>query len=271
MSVRKDPDGRRSVQAEVEVPGTPEQVWQAIATGPGISSWFVPAAVEEKAGGAVTMNFGPGMESSAVIGEWEPPHRFTADSQDYGPDNPTIGTEWVVEAQSGGTCIVRVIHHWFSESDDWDAQFEGHEQGWHAFFRILRLYLAHFPGQEAVPLQWVVTTPQPVAEAWRNLADPLGLLGAAPGQSVASVNGAPALAGVVERSGSEEHPESLLVLQKPTAGIAHLFPMPMGPVTLLAVRFYLFGEEAAAVAEREDAAWKAWMAAQFPTPEEHAG
>jgi hypothetical protein len=42
MSVKIDPSGRRSVQVEVEVPGTPEQVWQAIATGPGVSSWFVP-------------------------------------------------------------------------------------------------------------------------------------------------------------------------------------------------------------------------------------
>jgi ABC-type lipoprotein release transport system permease subunit len=29
MSVKKEPSGRRSVQVEVEVPGTPEQVWKA--------------------------------------------------------------------------------------------------------------------------------------------------------------------------------------------------------------------------------------------------
>jgi len=38
MSVKKEASGRRSVQVEVEVSGTPEEVWQAIATGPGISS-----------------------------------------------------------------------------------------------------------------------------------------------------------------------------------------------------------------------------------------
>ena len=47
MSVKKEASGRRSVQVEVEVPGTPEEVWQAIATGPGISSWFVPTEFEE--------------------------------------------------------------------------------------------------------------------------------------------------------------------------------------------------------------------------------
>ena len=58
MSVKKEASGRRSVQVETEVPGTPEEVWQAIATGPGISSWFVPTAFEERDGTpvAVTSN-----------------------------------------------------------------------------------------------------------------------------------------------------------------------------------------------------------------------
>ena len=48
MSVKIEASGRRSVQGEVEVPGTPEEVWKAIATGPGISSWFVPTEFEER-------------------------------------------------------------------------------------------------------------------------------------------------------------------------------------------------------------------------------
>ena len=70
MSVRKEPSGRRSIQVEVEVPGSPEEVWQAIATGPGISSWFVPASVENGPDGTpirMTHTFGPGMDSVADI------------------------------------------------------------------------------------------------------------------------------------------------------------------------------------------------------------
>ena len=64
MSVKKEASGRRSVQVEAEVPGTPEEVWQAIATGPGISSWMVPAEFEVRDGKsvAVKINFGPGTE-----------------------------------------------------------------------------------------------------------------------------------------------------------------------------------------------------------------
>ena len=67
MSVNIGENGLRSVQVEVEVPGSPEQVWQAIATGPGISSWFVPTEVEGRVGGAFSANFGPAMESTSTI------------------------------------------------------------------------------------------------------------------------------------------------------------------------------------------------------------
>jgi uncharacterized protein YndB with AHSA1/START domain len=69
MSVKTEASGRRSVQVEVEVPGTPEEVWQAIATGPGISSWFVPTTFEQSDGRpvSVTMNFGPGMLATSAM------------------------------------------------------------------------------------------------------------------------------------------------------------------------------------------------------------
>ena len=59
--------------------------------------------VEEREGGSIVCNFGPGMESLSTITTWEPPHRFVADSRDdMGPDDPTVATEWIVEARSGG-------------------------------------------------------------------------------------------------------------------------------------------------------------------------
>ena len=37
MTIKRDPSGRRSIEVEVEVPGTPEEVWEALATGAGLS------------------------------------------------------------------------------------------------------------------------------------------------------------------------------------------------------------------------------------------
>ena len=38
--------GIRAIDLDIEVPGTPEEVWEAVASGPGITAWFVPAKVE---------------------------------------------------------------------------------------------------------------------------------------------------------------------------------------------------------------------------------
>lgn len=264
MPVNKDASGRRWVAVEAEVPGTPEQVWKAIATGPGISSWFVPSEVEEREGGLATANFGPGMESAATITVWDPPHRFVADSKDFGPDGPPVASEWIVEARSGGTCVVRVVHSLFVEGDDWDDQLEGWEHGWPAFFRILRLYLQHFPARPSASFQLMGMAPPPPDEAWVAFTGALGMAGARPGDSVRSAAGAPPLAGRVEAVGVEGHPELLLRLEEPAPGIAHLFPMEMGGQVLLSLRMYLYGETAAAAAGRNEPNWQAWIGERFP-------
>jgi uncharacterized protein YndB with AHSA1/START domain len=267
MPVRKDPNGNRWVQAEVEVPGTPEEVWQAIATGPGISSWFVPTTVEEREGGAITANFGPGMESVSTITTWDSPRRFTADSDDMGPDAPTVATEWTVEARAGGTCVVRVVHRWFASTDAWDNQFEGHEQGWVAFFRILRLYLTHFRGQPCTAFQLMAMAPEPAPEAWAALANPLRLAAAAEGARGATPSGAPPLAGQVESVGPPDYPELLVRLDTPAPGLAHLFAMPMGGQVFLSLRFFLYGPDASAAAATAEATWQAWLNEHFPAAE----
>lgn len=264
MPVKKEASGRRSVQAEVEVPGTPEAVWKAIATGPGISSWFVPTEVEERPGGTSVSHFGEGssMDSVAKIKEWEPPRRFVAETEE-GP-GPVV-TEWTVEARSGGTCVVRVVHSWSASTDDWDAQFEGHSEGWVSFFRILRLYLAHFSGQPCAAFQLMGISSEPKAKAWDALTRPLGLAGAAVGSRVSTPADAPPLSGHVEWAGQPEWPEELLIrLDGPAPGLAHLFPLPMGDQVFVSLRFFLYGEQAPTAAARAEASWRAWMARHFP-------
>lgn len=267
MPVHKDPSGRRWVEAEVEVPGTPEEVWAAIATGPGITAWFVPSDVEEHVGGKAISHFSPDgtMDSDATVTAWDPPHRFTAESRDdMGPDGPTVATEWIVEARSGGTCVVRVVHSWFTSKDDWDDQFEGHTYGWIAFFRILRLYLTHFSGQPSSMFQLMGTAPEPKETAWADFTGPLGIAGAVAGQRINSAAGAPPLAGRVEWAGQPEWPELLIRLDDPAPGIAHLVPILMMGQVYVTIRFYLYGEEGAAAVERAEAAWQAWVSEQFP-------
>jgi len=269
MPVNKDPDGRRWVQADVEVPGTPDEVWQAIATGPGISSWFVPSEVEEREGGTAVSHFGPGdsMDSVGTITAWEPPHRFVVDTEELGEGASSVASEWTVETKAGGTCIVRVVHSWFTSKDDWDAQFEQAEHGWVAFFRILRLYLTHFRGQQSAMFQLMPVAPEPKESAWAALAGPLGLEGIAVGQRVQAPADAPPLSGVVEHVGPPEHPEERLVrIEQPAPGLMHLFALPMMGQIFLPVRFFLYGDGAPAAVAGAEPVWQAWTAERFPPP-----
>ncbi len=268
MPVKIDASGRRSVQAEVEVPGTPEEVWKAVATGRGISSWFVPSQVEERVGGAVVSDFGfgPGMEARATVTTWEPPRRMVAESPGMsGPQDPTVATEWTVEARAGGTCVVRVVHSWSTDSDRWDDQFEGHSHGWLGFFRILRLYLQHFSGQRCFSMQQLPAVPGPKEQAWARHLGALGLAGVTVGQRVSTAPGAPRLAGVVEQVGEAPFSELLLLrLEQPAPGIAHLFGMAMGPQVILTTRLYLFGDRAEAALAEQKPLWEAWLARPLP-------
>ncbi len=102
-------EDKRSIDLQVEVEGTPEEVWKAIATGPGISSWYVPHTVEEREGGAATASFGPGpeMQIPGRVAAWEPPNRIVFDDCS---DAPGLAFEWLVEARDGGTCVVRLVN-----------------------------------------------------------------------------------------------------------------------------------------------------------------
>jgi uncharacterized protein YndB with AHSA1/START domain len=264
MSVNAGDNGRRSVQVEVEVSGTPEQVWQAIATGPGISSWFVPTTVEERVGGAFTADFGMGMESTSTITEWDPPRSFTKDGDGMSPDAPPVATEWIVEAKSGGKCVVRVVHSWFASTDEWDGQWEAVEQGWNAFFSILRLALEHFPGQPSAAFDASGISNVGVIESWAALTSPLGLKDAAVGQTVRSGAGSPALSGKVEIDDESDEKQFMLLVSEPGTGVCHVSAMSMGEQTYLSVRFYLFGERAATVAAQAGPEWGKWFAGAFP-------
>ncbi len=58
------------LDVQIEVAATPEQVWEAISTGPGISAWFLPAEVE---GERITFHHMPGGSSEAEVTDAEAP------------------------------------------------------------------------------------------------------------------------------------------------------------------------------------------------------
>lgn len=266
MSVKKETSGRRSVQVEVEVPGTPGEVWQAIATGPGISSWFVPATFEQKDGRpvSVTMNFGPGMVATSAVTAWEPPRTFAAQGEGWG-GSPPIATEWSVDARAGGACIVRVVHSLVASTSDWDSQLEATESGWPGIFRTLRIYLTHFRGQRAAMMQFMAPVSAPEAQAWDMLTAAMGVQGLSVGQAWTSPAGMPARGGVLEYLARNPY-DALLLLDQPGPGVAALGVFNGGGPSMVALNFYLYGDQACASAARETPLWQAWIQERFAAP-----
>lgn len=265
MSVKKEASGRRSIQVEIEVPGTPEEVWQAIATGPGISAWFVPAEFEEEGGKpvAVKLDFGPAMESRSVVTHWDPPRMFVREGSGWVPGSPPIATEFTVAARAGGVCVVRVVQSLFASTDDWDGQLTGAEEGWPGIFRILRLYLTHFRGQRSAIMQLMAPVPGTASEAWATLTTALGLAGVGAGRRWAAPAGAPALGGVVEFA-SESPFGALLRLDQPAPGTAALGTIEFGDAVMATLSFYVYGNQAAETVARVTPLWQAWMQERFP-------
>jgi uncharacterized protein YndB with AHSA1/START domain len=265
MSLKKDGE-RRWVELELLVPGTPEQVWQALATGDGYSSWFTRASIEERVGGAIVFDFGGGAESKGTVTHWEPPLRLEYEERNWSGEAPPLATEIVVTSRSGGKCLVRMVHSLFTRRDDWDDEMEGFEAGWPGYFEILRLYLRGFPGQRAHHVRVSSVVSGSAVEAWHALAGTLALANPNVSEQRSTPSGAPALAGQVERVlQTPEQIELLLRLDRPTPGIASIATYGWQAKTRVALSLYLYGPESRTVAEAVEPEWRAWLASTFPS------
>jgi uncharacterized protein YndB with AHSA1/START domain len=154
--------GHRFAQHKAaEVAASPDEVWAAIATGPGIDSWFMGRnEVKPGAGGTVRTVFGeyaPELE----ITQWDPTHRFAYRSGEA-PDGRFIAYEFLIEGRAGGSAVLRTVTSGFIPGDDWTEEFEAMGLGGEMYFRTLVEYLTYFAGRFAKP----VTAFGPSGTSW---------------------------------------------------------------------------------------------------------
>ncbi len=265
MSVQLTGDGRRLIESEVQVAGSAQAVWTAIATSGGISAWFVPSTVEERVGGQIVCNFGPGMDAIAEVTEWSPPQRFRAIGEPIAPDSPPLITEWVVEPGDANTCTVRVVHSLTADDGTWDKALESTAAGWPWFFRVLQIYLRHFESQPSEMIRAVGFAPGSAPKAWAQFAAALDLRNPVQGARCSTAGSrAPTIAGTVEETGFGSHPDGLIVrTDTPGPGIASIVAQSMGKKTVISFNFFIYGPNAAAIAPKEDTAWNRWVEAHI--------
>ncbi|MFE9424769.1 SRPBCC domain-containing protein [Kitasatospora sp. NPDC006697] len=138
------------IELREELPASPEEVWAAIATGPGIDSWFMGRnEVEPREGGAAALTTG-GHREEALITGYEPGKRFATRTQ-TGEDGRFMAFEYLIEGREQGSTVLRAVHSGFL-GDDWQDEYDALRRGWPFYLNNLREYLRHFPGRTAAPV-----------------------------------------------------------------------------------------------------------------------
>lgn len=260
-------DMGRSIELEVDVEGTPDEVWRAIATGPGISSWYVPHTIEEKAGGLATASFGPGMDVDGRVAAWEPPSRVVFDGGDV---DAGLSFEWLVvladnrpdsrpdSQPNNSRCVVRLVNSGFPSGPEGDDYVNAMTAGWRLFLSNLQLHLRHFSGQSATAMLPMATWPQTRDAAWTSLIDGLGIPSStAVGDRLEfGVGGSARLVGSV--ANLTDH-NLVLVVEEPAPGTAFIAAEGSGDETMVSIWAYLYGEEGAKAVEADDGVWRNWL------------
>jgi uncharacterized protein YndB with AHSA1/START domain len=246
-----------------ELPGTPEQVWDAIATANGISSWMLPTDLDAREGGAICFHMGEDVSSEGTVTGFDAPRRFAYVEPDWavlvGHDRDSVdplATEFLIEAQSGGTCVLRVVSSAFGTGAEWEAEFFGDmEKGWTPQFDNLRVYLSHFAGRRVVSMDVEARAPITADKLWPSMQAAIGA------HRVGEVVQLRGLHAVVERINASPGPNELLIrTTDPVEGYLNFMAWNTGADTSSAmIAGRLFSDDASAYVERERDGWQQWL------------
>jgi uncharacterized protein YndB with AHSA1/START domain len=184
---------------EVEVEATPQQVWEAVATGPGLDSWFMGRSeVEPGEGGAVRTDLG-GFVLESKVTAWEPPRRF-AHRGIEAENGRFIAYEFLIEGRDAGSTVLRLVASGFLPGDDWEAEYEAMTRGGDLYFHTLVQYVSYFPARTGTAVSASGPAVADWGHAWALLGGALGLTGTAtPGDRVRfTPDGLPPVEGVFD-------------------------------------------------------------------------
>ena len=245
------------LRKEITLEATPEEVWEAIATGAGIDGWFMGRnEVEPREGGRTAMTIGDHTEEATVTA-WEPPRRFAF--RTGGPDGSGfMAFEWLVEGRGDGTTVLRLVQSGML-GDDWETEYDALGKGWEMYLHQLGQYLRYFRGRPVTPVTIFGPGPGDPDRLWPELRRGLGLAGEpAEGDPVRlTPGGIDPIEGVVDYLS----PDVLGV-----RGEDGLYRFVGGFNGSVGVGHHLF---AAGVDDKEaEGAWQAWLDRLFPEGED---
>ncbi|HEY6738455.1 MAG TPA: SRPBCC domain-containing protein [Actinopolymorphaceae bacterium] len=161
---------RRKVEKRIRLEATPEEVWELISTGPGLSAWFVPHDFDDAAEGFA--DFGGGNTQAGRVLELDPGKRVVFGAPENEDGEVPMALEFLVEGRDGGGTVLRLVQSGFL-GEDWEAEY--HSKGWDLFLHNLSTYVTHFAGLPATGVVATVFTSADGATVWERFFDALGL------------------------------------------------------------------------------------------------
>jgi hypothetical protein len=126
------------ITREVELHGTPDAVFQAVATGEGNASWLFPSEITSAEGGETS-------DGGKVL-VWDPPNRFTVRAE--GPDGWFNQLEYRIEAHGDGA-ILRYVHSGVFDEVGWDGQYDAVNSHTDFYLHTLGQYVRYFSPRTA--------------------------------------------------------------------------------------------------------------------------
>jgi hypothetical protein len=159
------------IRRERELPATPEQVWEAVATGPGNLGWLFPMEIEPREGGVVSR--GP-----CTVTVWDPPRRFGCRYENE--DGFSNNLEYLIDMRDGGNTVLRTGIHWVHRGtvdDGWESRADAADKHTDFHHHTLEQYLKYFSGRPATYVQAQGPADSTDANAFPVLRRGLGLTG----------------------------------------------------------------------------------------------
>jgi hypothetical protein len=152
----------RRLEKEIELDATPEQVWEAIATGPGLATWFMSMEMPIPEGDTLP----PG------VAVWDPPRHLLISPP--APDGATQSFEYLIEGREGGSTVLRYVQSGFT-GNGWETEYEAMKGGWDMYFHTLAEYFRYFAGRSATYVTAEAPPASVPAAAWQQMLAALGI------------------------------------------------------------------------------------------------
>ncbi|GAB4112479.1 MAG: hypothetical protein Kow001_14230 [Acidobacteriota bacterium] len=137
----------RQYQGSTTIQASPAAVWRALTEPQELTNWFpLHARVVPRAGGTITLSWGPPWEGTAPITIWEPQRRLQwREEVSVGGKPSPILVDFRLEPR-GHSTELQLTHSGIGADAAWDDYFESITSGWSFELFGLKHYLEVHPG-----------------------------------------------------------------------------------------------------------------------------